>query len=434
MKLAVFTSEYPTRVATFFERDMRALLESGIDIEIFACRPLDAGAWQYSLDLLDEGRLPRTKVHHIAPGESLASGLRTLVREPATLARDTTASLASAARYGLMPFAKTAYALPKAWAWAGHDNNERFDHVLGYWGNYAGTCAYAFHRLLGRSVPFSIWLHAGTDLYRTPVFMKQKLTYADNIITCCDFNREYILQEYVSAVPGLTHKVHVCHHGLDLAGFPFELDARGSKHVVAVGRLARRKGFDYLLRAAHLLRGRNVDVTIELVGDGAERAALQRLAADLGIAEFVQFRGWLPFSAARRAMSEATLLVHPSTGLGDGLPNVVREAMALGTPVIASRVAGIPDALEDGCGVLVEPNDAPALSNAIERLLENPAERRAIAVRARQRVEERYDLWRNGARLARLLRTSKRASTAPEPAHARRRSGHRRVQPELPRG
>jgi glycosyltransferase involved in cell wall biosynthesis len=357
-----------------------------------------------------------------------------LVRQPAKLARDTTASLASAARYGLMPFAKTAYALPKAWAWAADEGVARFDHVLGYWGNYAGTCAYAFHRLLGRNVPFSIWLHAGTDLYRTPVFMRQKLAYADNIITCCDFNREYILQEYAADVHGLAHKVHVCHHGLDLAGFPFELDGRTGQRVVAVGRLASRKGFDYLLRAAQLLRARNADVTVELVGDGPERAALQQLATELGIAEHVHFRGWLPFPDARRAMSEATLLVHPSTGLGDGLPNVVREAMALGTPVVASRVAGIPDALEDGCGLLVEPCNAPALSDAIERLLADPAERRSIAIRARRRVEDHYDLWRNGARLARLLRTTQRTAEAPEPVRAHRRTGRTSVQPELPRG
>jgi glycosyltransferase involved in cell wall biosynthesis len=357
-----------------------------------------------------------------------------LVRRPATLARDASASLTSAARYGFMPFAKTAYALPKAWAWAADPDASRFDHVLGYWGNYAGTCAYAFHRLLGRAVPFSIWLHAGTDLYRTPVFMRQKLAYADNVITCCDFNREYILQEYAAHLPGLAHKVHVCHHGLDLGGFPFELEGRTPLRVVAVGRLASRKGFDHLLRAAQLLRARAVDVTVELVGDGDQRGELERLAAELGIAERVRFRGWLPFPDARRVMSEATLLVHPSTGLGDGLPNVVREAMALGTPVIASRVAGIPDALADGCGVLVEPCNPVELSNAIEELLVDAGERRAIAIRARQRVEEQYDLWRNGARLARLLRTSQRAADVPEPARARQRRGHAPVQPELPRG
>jgi glycosyltransferase involved in cell wall biosynthesis len=110
-------------------------------------------------------------------------------------------------------------------------------------------------------------------------------------------------------------------------------------------------------------------------------------------------------------MNRATMLVHPSDGLGDGLPNVVREGMALGAPVVASEVAGIPDALRDGCGVLVPPKNAPALADAMQMLLRNPEMRREIAVRARRRTEEKYDLWQNGERLARLLESTRRSTT-----------------------
>ena len=112
-------------------------------------------------------------------------------------------------------------------------------------------------------------------------------------------------------------------------------------------------------------------------------------------------------------MNRATLLVHPSDGLGDGLPNVIREGMALGAPVVASDVAGIPDALRDGCGVLVPPKNAAALADSLAMLLGDPAARRDIAVRARRRTEEKYDLWKNGAQLARLLENTHR----PTPTH-----------------
>lgn len=98
------------------------------------------------------------------------------------------------------------------------------------------------------------------------------------------------------------------------------------------------------------------------LGDGPEAGALKALAGELGIADRVTFCGYIPFSDVRAAMSRAMVLVHPSDGLGDGLPNVLREAMAVGTPVIASRVAGIPEALDDGrCGALVPPKDVGAL-------------------------------------------------------------------------
>ncbi|MGH7519972.1 MAG: glycosyltransferase [Gemmatimonadales bacterium] len=420
MRLAVFTSKYPAQVSTFFERDMRALIEAGVEIDVFSIAPLDASLWRHSLDLLGPDQLPRERVHHISLGASLGGAMTMLRSGGARLRRDLRAVLASAARHGAVPLAKTAYVFPKAWAWAAEHGRARaaevqYDHVLAYWGNYAGSCAYAFHRLAVPRAPFSIWLHAGTDLYRTPVFLREKLLYADNIITCCEFNVGYMTKAFADIAPRFASKVHVCHHGLDIAAFPYRTDGRPDNRILAVGRLAKHKGFDYLVRAAHQLAGRGVDVVVEFVGEGEEQRNLAALAQQLGIAERVRFRGWLPFPEVRTAMSEATVLVHPSDGLGDGLPNVVREAMAVGTPVIASDVAGIPDALQDGCGVLVPPKNVDALANAIGGLLQDPAERRSIAARARRRAEQRYDLWRNGAKLARLLRATRRSASSRAP-------------------
>jgi glycosyltransferase involved in cell wall biosynthesis len=406
MRLAVFTSKYPAKIATFFERDMRALLEAGVEIDVFAISPLDAAAWKHSLDLLGPKYLPRNRIHHLELRQALKLARPVLRRRFGVAGRDAARILRAAVPYGPVRIAKTGYALPKAWAWAAH-YAQRFDHVLGYWGNYAATVAYAFHRLAAPRVPFSIWLHAGTDLYRAPVFMREKLAYADNVLTCCEFNQTYILKQF-GDVPEIRNKLRVCHHGLNLSEFPHVLEGRAPNRLLAVGSLSKRKGFDYLIRAAGLLVARGVDAVVEIVGDGEERATLEALAAELGIAERVAFRGYQPFAAVREAMNRATLLVHPSDGLGDGLPNVVREAMALGAPVVASDVAGLPDALRDGCGALVPPKDAAALADALERLLRSPATRREIAVRARRRTEEKYDLWQNGARLARLLESTRR--------------------------
>jgi glycosyltransferase involved in cell wall biosynthesis len=407
MRLAVFTNMYPAQTGTFFERDMRALLASGVELDIFAIYPLDASFWQYSLGLLGTPGMSRERVHHLGFWQSILPAARMVLRRPGTVLRDVAATLASATRHGPAAFAKTAYVIPKALAWA-ERHGERFDRVLGYWGNYAGTCAYVFHRAARSTAPFSLWLHAGVDLYRTPVYLRQKLRYADNVITCCDFNRTYIRERFREPVGARAGGVHVCHHGLDLADFAYQPDGRPARHVIAVGRLAAHKGFDDLLSAVHLLSSRGWDLTVELVGDGPERRALEAMAARLHLADRVQFRGWLPFHGARDAMARATVLVHPSDGLGDGLPNVIREAMALGTPVVASDVAGIPDALADGCGVLVPPQNPAALAGGIATLLADEAARRRIAEQARRRVEERYDVWQNGASLAELLKQSRR--------------------------
>ena len=173
-------------------------------------------------------------------------------------------------------------------------------------------------------------------------------------------------------------------------------------------------GFAYLLWAVHELAARGNRVELELVGDGPERGALSQLAQQLGIAQQIRWRGWVPFAQVREAMLDATILVHPSEGLGDGLPNVLREAMALGTPVIASRVAGIPEALNEGqCGVLVPPRDVPALADAIAALLADPDRRRLFADRGRAWTEAQFDTWRNGARLAEALRATARGQHSP---------------------
>jgi glycosyltransferase involved in cell wall biosynthesis len=411
MKLAVFTSQYPARIATFFERDMRSLMRAGIDLEVFAIYPHDRSLWRHSLETFNGEKLLQNRVHHLTLTGAAREAAPTFWRHARACVGQASAVLPAAARFGVMPLAKTAYVLPKAWAWAA-EHAPRFDHVLAYWGNYAGTCAWAFHQLAGRDVPFSIWLHAGTDLYRDTTFMQHKLEYADRIFTCCDFNLRYMRDSFADYFDRIESKVHVCHHGLDLETFRYDRADRLDNRIVAVGTLSKYKGFEYLLRAVQILVECGIEVTLDLVGGGELKSDLERLADTLGIRDRVRFRGWVPNAEARLAMRDATLLVHPSDGLGDGLPNVVREAMALGTPVIASDVAGLPDALSDECGVLVPPRNPTALADAIAALLNDAAARERIARNARARVEQRYDMWRNGRHLARLLQGTRRTAPA----------------------
>jgi glycosyltransferase involved in cell wall biosynthesis len=106
-------------------------------------------------------------------------------------------------------------------------------------------------------------------------------------------------------------------------------------------------------------------------------------------------------------MSQATILVHPSSKLGDGVPNVIKESMAIGTPVIGSNIAGIPELLRDGeLGVLVPPRDVIVLADVIQNLLSNGSLREQYARSAREYAMEHFDLWRNGRLLANLLRSN----------------------------
>jgi colanic acid/amylovoran biosynthesis glycosyltransferase len=239
------------------------------------------------------------------------------------------------------------------------------------------------------------------------VFLRQKLLAATNIITCSDFNRSFIKNHFSDIWSDLSNKVHVHYHGLDFTAFSPELNHRPSGKLVAVGRLDEWKGFEYLLHAMRELMRRRVDCELEFVGDGKEKNSLAKLAKDLQISDKVGFRGWVMPEEVPAIMSQATILVHPSSKLGDGVPNVIKEAMALGTPVVGSDIAGIPELLRGGeLGVLVPPTNVTALADAIQNLLANAPLRDKYAAAARKHAVENFDLWRNGEALANVLRSS----------------------------
>jgi hypothetical protein len=173
LRLAVFTHHFPSRFgSTYFARDMRALLEAGCDMDVFAFYPGQPELWRDVPDILSE-KILRGKVHHIGLAKSLACLRPWPGGKFGRFVRDTGAISLSAASYGAAPLLKSMYVFPKAWAWA-RDHLREYDHVLAYWGNYAGTCAYLFHRLLDRPVPFSTFLHA-IDLYQDQVYLRRNL-------------------------------------------------------------------------------------------------------------------------------------------------------------------------------------------------------------------------------------------------------------------
>jgi glycosyltransferase involved in cell wall biosynthesis len=408
MRLAVFTNQFPTKVSTFFSRDMRVLLDSGFDIDVFPFYPCDPNLWRYVPAILDEKVFPRNKFHHVSIARSLYCPMRPPFRKLSMFFGDAAAISASALKFGIIPLSKSMYVFPKAWAWALRNHTE-YDHVLAYWGNYSATCAYIFHRLLDRAIPYSMFLHAGVDLYADQVYLREKLLYSDNIIVVCDFNRQFIQELYSDIYPLISSKIHLYHLGLDLATFPYQPNHRPAGKILAVGSLEKYKGYEYLLHAAFELSRRGVYFELEFVGDGKEAEVLKTLAKQLLISDRVRFTGWLRPADVKAEMEGATVFVHPSNGLGDAVPTVIKEAMALGVPVVASNTAGIPELLDGGkCGILVPPRNVIALADAVQKLLTNEQLRLCYADAARKYAETTFDLWQNGHQLANLLKSSRR--------------------------
>jgi glycosyltransferase involved in cell wall biosynthesis len=159
--------------------------------------------------------------------------------------------------------------------------------------------------------------------------------------------------------------------------------SRARPRIGTTARLDRQKGLDVLLEALP----RIPDVELEIVGDGPERAALEALAIATGVADRVTFAGWSDH--ARDWLGRWDAFVLPSRY--EGLPLAMLDAMLAELPVVAADVGSVREAVEDGStGLLVPPDDAPALAAAVRRVLEDRELARALGLRARAVVLDRF--------------------------------------------
>jgi|GEM_PF-552228 len=159
------------------------------------------------------------------------------------------------------------------------------------------------------------------------------------------------------------------------------------RRIISVARLSAEKGLDYLISAFRDVKNEFPEARLVLVGEGAERGRLERLVADQNLYGAVSLIGRLPHDEALVEIKKSEVFVLAS--LGEGMGIVLAEAQALGVPVIATRVGGIPDVIEDGVsGLLVQPKDAVAIAAAILKIFRNPELRGQLPANARQSVKK----------------------------------------------
>jgi glycosyltransferase involved in cell wall biosynthesis len=189
--------------------------------------------------------------------------------------------------------------------------------------------------------------------------------------------------------------IEVIPNGVDILQYQMPPDRDWENpHMLWVGRLVYQKGLDILVESLGELK--SLPWKLTLIGDGPQRAALQRLAIERGIDDRLEFTGWLDRAALMKYYYASNLFVFPSRH--EGMPNAILEAMASGLPVIASRIAGNEElVLPEKTGFLVPPQDAGGLREALETLLVDPERRKQMGLASRQRVEANYT-WEQVAR------------------------------------
>ena len=197
-------------------------------------------------------------------------------------------------------------------------------------------------------------------------------------------------------------RVHTVLNGLDVDRFLSDVDRteelpaalRGRAYVVSVATFEHKKGLDVLLRAFAQLRQVRPELALALVGrPGEAEPGLRVLASDLGIADNVFFCPNVPHRRVPLFLEHASVFCLPSRSEPFGI--AILEAGAYRLPVVASRVGGIPEIVEDGeTGLLVEPGDAGALASALDRVLRDSVLARGLGERLHRRVAERFSWTR----------------------------------------
>lgn len=276
-------------------------------------------------------------------------------------------------------------------------------HVHAHFALRATEVAMAVAELTGGT--FSFTAHA-YDIYRIPNALEEKLRRARFVVTCTHANAAY-LKALCPDVPA--SRIAVVYHGVEVDGAAEATPPIGVPLILSAGRLIEKKGLDSFIAACGSLARQGVAFDAAIAGEGPLRGRLEELINAAGLQGRVRLLGWRSYRELVTLYRQAAVFVLPSRitedGDRDGIPNVLIEALLHRVPVISTAVSAIPELVRDGeTGQLIAPDDPAALTDALRRVLADPAAARATAEAGRVAVLRDFDPRRNAARLLELLR------------------------------
>ncbi|MDH3298071.1 MAG: glycosyltransferase family 4 protein [Gemmatimonadota bacterium] len=332
-------------------------------------------------------------------------------------------------------FEETAAIWPGFWAEVGGEGNDvkevyqalqlarlaarrGITHLHAHFATSAASVARLAARLAG--VPFTMTAHA-KDIFHESVdaaAFQAKLIDAAVTVTVSDFNLAFLKSTYGSAAA----RARRVYNGLDLSAFAYTDPDVRPLDVVAVGRLVEKKGFEDLIEALGILKQRNLPLNCMLIGEGPLEDQIRARIAGLGLGDRVQMAGPCPQREVKARVRSAAVFAAPcvvgADGNRDGLPTVLLEAMALGTPCVSTDVTGIPEILSHRqTGLMVAQREPAGLADALHELVRDRALRIRLARQARRRIEQAFDIHRNAGELRSIFEECRRVGAPAGACH-----------------
>jgi glycosyltransferase involved in cell wall biosynthesis len=399
MKIAYVMSRFPKHTETFILYEMLAIEEQGVSVEVYPLlKQRDAVVHQEALALV--------KRAHYMPFISLPI----LASNLATIRRNAALYFSTLLEVLRGTFGNTNYligaisAFPKAVHFSKMMLEEKVTHVHAHFSNHPAVAALIVHRLTG--IPFSFTAH-GHDIHKDRTMLREKITAAAFAVTVSGYNKSLMAKE---CPPGADSKIHVIHCGVDTRLFRVQMKEgqEGAIKIICVASLLEVKGHTYLIEACKLLQDKGVNFTCHLVGEGKYRARIEKQIKQSGLADRIKLHGACTQSHVRELLMTADIFVLASTrtrqGAREGIPVSLMEGMAVGLPVVASNISGIPELVENGIsGFLTPPGDVNALAKSIGDLIEDGSLRKKMGAAAREVILRDFNLESNARQLIHMF-------------------------------
>lgn len=398
-KVAYIMSRFPKLSETFVLYEMLALQQQGVGIEVF---PLI----NERASVVHAEAKPFVDRAHYLPVLSpsiIKANLHFLRTRPAAYLRtwiEVLRGTLGSPNYMIGGLGS----IPKAAKFAYDMQRLGVTHVHAHFANHPTVAALVINRLAG--IPFSFTAHAH-DIYVDQHMLKEKVRAAKFVVAISEYNRELIVKHAGEDMRG---KIKIVHCGVDTRLFQPRQKTPGDGQftIVCVGSLEEKKGQTHLIEACRLLKQRGLNFICHLIGDGASRPALEEQIRRDNLADVVKLAGGRPRSEVLQVLARADVVALPSirtkSGKMEGIPVALMEPLACEVPVISTRTSGIPELVEDGVtGLLVPPEDAAALADALQRLANDPALGSRLGQAGRVKVLREFDLTDNTTKLAQLM-------------------------------
>jgi colanic acid/amylovoran biosynthesis glycosyltransferase len=395
MKVAYIVPRFPVLSETFVLRELDNLAAQP-DAEVVLCPLL-----RHRESVIHPRAVPWMEQAWYTPFLS-----RELARDTASLLlqrQGAAASLRAVARTVHAPtvLMPTLGILPKAFHLARRMKASGVTHVHAHFATHPTTVAWLVHQVTG--IPYSFTAHS-YDVYVHTAMLREKLVDASFVVAISEYHKA-LLSRF-----GPPWKIHVIHCGIEPERYRLR-PARppGRFTILFVGNLRAYKGLKHLIRACALLRGRGREFRCLIAGGGPLEAELRAVTTRLGLDDELLFLGPRREEEIITLLQEAHVFVLPSvvegSGNTEGLPVVLMESLAVGVPVVATAVAGVPEIIRPGeTGRLVGPADPFALAAAIEEVMDEDSNR--FAEPGRRLIESEFSLSQSVSTLRELLQTA----------------------------